>query len=57
VREVAQKALEEKRAAKEIGSSLEAAVVLRAGGDLYDLGQGDQGSPRQHPERHAGVDR
>jgi isoleucyl-tRNA synthetase len=37
VREVAQKALEEKRAAKEIGSSLEAAVVLRAGGDLYDL--------------------
>jgi isoleucyl-tRNA synthetase len=36
-REVAQKALEEKRAAKEIGSSLEAAVTLRVPEARYDL--------------------
>jgi isoleucyl-tRNA synthetase len=42
VREAAQKALEEKRAAKEIGSSLEAAVTLRAKGDLYELLEGNR---------------
>ena len=42
VREAAQKRLEEKRAAKEIGSSLEAAVTLRAGGGLYELLEADR---------------
>lgn len=37
VRVSVNKALEEKRTAKEIGSSLEASVVLRCGGELYDF--------------------
>jgi isoleucyl-tRNA synthetase len=37
VRSIAQKALEAKRASKEIGSSLEAEVAISAAGELYEL--------------------
>jgi isoleucyl-tRNA synthetase len=37
VRSLAQKALEEKRAAKEIGGALEARAIIQAGGEAYDF--------------------